>query len=214
MGLACVRRAKLPISTRNCSRNNLVAAMTPTTSLQGIDLVAAIMNAGFHAELAGGGLSRPDLFKDAVNELVSKIKPGLGIAINMLYLNEKQWGFQYPSVLRMRKAGIPIECITIGAGILTMGRAAEIITELQQAGINLICFKPGSVDGIYSVIEIAIAAPKMNVMLQWTGDRAGGHHSFEDFHYPLEVMALFDALRTCFLWLDRDLATGKTRIST
>ncbi|CAI5733880.1 unnamed protein product [Peronospora farinosa] len=164
----------------------MVAGMTPTTSLEGIDLVAAIQNAGFHGELAAGGLSRPDIFENAVNELVSKIKPGLGIAINMLYLNAKQWGFQFPMVLRMRRSGVPIESITIGAGIPTTERALEIMSQLEAAGIKLVCFKPGSVDGIHAVLEIAAATPSMNVMMQWTGGRAGGHHSFEDFHQPLE----------------------------
>ncbi|KAI9921603.1 hypothetical protein PsorP6_002324 [Peronosclerospora sorghi] len=164
----------------------MVAGMTPTTSLKGIDLVAAILNAGFHGELAAGGLSRPNIFESAVNELVSKIKPGLGIAINMLYLNAKQWGFQFPMVLRMRRSGVPIESITIGAGIPTLDRALDMMSQLQAVGIKLVCFKPGSVDGIYAVLEIATAVPSMNVMIQWTGGRAGGHHSFEDFHQPME----------------------------
>ncbi|KAL4137325.1 hypothetical protein PRIC2_000847 [Phytophthora ramorum] len=164
----------------------MVAGMTPTTSLEGIDLVAAIQNAGFHGELAAGGLSRPNIFEDAVNELVSKIKPGLGIAINMLYLNAKQWGFQFPMVLRMRSSGVPIESITIGAGIPTKERALEMMSQLKAVGINVVCFKPGSVDGINAVLEIAAAMPTMDVMLQWTGGRAGGHHSFEDFHQPME----------------------------
>ncbi|KAG2789199.1 Fatty acid synthase subunit beta [Phytophthora cactorum] len=164
----------------------MVAGMTPTTSLEGIDLVAAIQNAGFHGELAAGGLSRPNIFEDAVNQLVSKIKPGLGIAINMLYLNAKQWGFQFPMVLRMRRSGVPIESITIGAGIPTKERALEMMSQLEAVGIKVVCFKPGSVDGIHAVLEIAEAMPSMTVMLQWTGGRAGGHHSFEDFHQPME----------------------------
>ncbi|GMF26214.1 unnamed protein product [Phytophthora lilii] len=164
----------------------MVAGMTPTTSLEGIDLVAAIQNAGFHGELAAGGLSRPNIFEDAVNELVSKIKPGLGIAINMLYLNAKQWGFQFPMVLRMRRSGVPIESITIGAGIPTKERALEMMSQLEAVGIKVVGFKPGSVDGIHAVLEIAAAMPSMHVMLQWTGGRAGGHHSFEDFHQPME----------------------------
>lgn len=165
----------------------VVAGMTPTTSFNGIDLVAAVQNAGFYGELAAGGLSRPNIFEEKVSELASKIKSGVGISINMLYLNAKQWGFQFPMVLRMRRAGVPIESITIGAGIPTTERAVEMMRELQAAGINLIAFKPGSVDGIYAVLEIASALPTMNVMLQWTGGRAGGHHSFEDFHHPLEL---------------------------
>jgi enoyl reductase-like protein len=71
----------------------MVAGMTPTTSLDGIDLVAAIQNAVFHGELAADGLSRPNIFEDVDDELLLKIKMGLGIAINMPYLNTKQWGF-------------------------------------------------------------------------------------------------------------------------
>nr|CCA25392.1 FAS2_PENPA Fatty acid synthase subunit alpha putati [Albugo laibachii Nc14]CCA25465.1 fatty acid synthase alphasubunit putative [Albugo laibachii Nc14] len=164
----------------------MVAGMTPTTSLNGIDLVAAAQNAGFHAELAGGGLSRLCIFENSISKLVSKLTPGYGITINMLYLNAKQWGFQFPAVLRLRRQGVPIESITIGAGIPSLDRADEIIQKLQSVRINLIAFKPGSTDGIYSVLDIAQANPKMNIMLQWTGGRAGGHHSFEDFHEPLE----------------------------
>ncbi|TMW63542.1 hypothetical protein Poli38472_002483 [Pythium oligandrum] len=171
----------------------MVAGMTPTTSLNGVNLVAAIQNAGFHGELAGGALTEPSIFECAVHELVSKITPGLGVSINMLYLNAKQWGFQFPMVLRMRKSGVPIESITIGAGIPTKERAIEIAAQLQEAGINLIGLKPVSVDGINAVLEIASAVPTMNVMLQWTGGRAGGHHSFEDFHQPLE--SVYAAIR-------------------
>ncbi|KAI9907787.1 hypothetical protein PsorP6_016459 [Peronosclerospora sorghi] len=41
----------------------MVAGITPTTSLKGIDLVAAILNAGFHGELAAGGLSRREYLR-------------------------------------------------------------------------------------------------------------------------------------------------------
>ena len=46
-------------------------------------------------------------------------------------------------------------------------------------------FKPGSMDAVQEVIDIAKANPKMTVMLQWTGGRGGGHHSFEDHHAPM-----------------------------
>ncbi|EGZ06164.1 hypothetical protein PHYSODRAFT_341458 [Phytophthora sojae] len=150
----------------------VVAGMKPTTSLECIDLVAGIQNAGFHGELAAGGLSRPNIFEDAVNELVSKIKLGLGITINMLYLNAKH--------------GVLIESITIGAGIPTQERALEMMSQMDAVGIKVVCFKTGSVDGIHAVLKIAAAMPSMTVMLPWTGGRAGGHHSFEDFHQPME----------------------------
>lgn len=43
----------------------------------------------------------------------------------------------------------------------------------------------GSVDGIRQVINIAGSNPDFPIILQWTGGRAGGHHSCEDFHAPI-----------------------------
>jgi fatty acid synthase subunit beta len=33
------------------------------------------------------------------------------------------------------------------------------------------------------------------VLLQWTGGRGGGHHSFEDFHAP--ILATYASIRSC-----------------
>jgi enoyl reductase-like protein len=41
------------------------------------------------------------------------------------------------------------------------------------------------VDGIRQVINIAAANPDFPIIMQWTGGRAGGHHSPEDFHQPI-----------------------------
>jgi len=38
---------------------------------------------------------------------------------------------------------------------------------------------------IRQVVAIAAANPSMPILLQWTGGRAGGHHSYEDFHQPI-----------------------------
>lgn len=164
----------------------VVGGMNPTTSSRGVDLVAAITNAGFSCELAGGGTHRLVDFEASVLDAAARIRPGHGLAINMVYFNTKQWAFQFPAVLRMRKSGVPIRSVTIGAGVPTTDRALEIIHDLQAVGINTIAFKPGSSEGIQSALDIARASPSMCVVLQWTGGRAGGHHSFEDFHRPLE----------------------------
>jgi fatty acid synthase subunit beta len=56
-------------------------------------------------------------------------------------------------------------------------------------------FKPGSMDAIQQVINIAKANPGFPVMLQWTGGRGGGHHSFEDFHQP--IVSMYSRIRRC-----------------
>ena len=73
----------------------IMSGMTPTTSVNGLDLVAACGNGGYHGELAGGGLPLPDYTRAAVNKLVEKQDAGVGITLNMLYLNAYLWGFQW-----------------------------------------------------------------------------------------------------------------------
>eukprot|EP00940_MAST-03C_sp_MAST-3C-sp2_P000932 g932.t1 len=165
----------------------MLAGMTPTTSLRGIDLVAAAANAGFWAELAGGGLPRPQIFRRAVVALSKKLRPGVGFYVNLLYLNAKQWRFQFPLTCALRREGFPILGITIGAGVPSHDRAMDILKHLSSAGISQISFKPGSISAIRSVVSIARASPssKHIFIIQWTGGRGGGHHSFEDMHDPL-----------------------------
>ena len=163
----------------------MVAGMTPCTSYYGTPLVAACTNAGYNAELAAGGLPRPSIFKERLAKLQSQLAPGHGITINMLYLNAKQWGFQYPMIPDLVKSGVPIEGVTIAAGVPTLDTAVEIVTSLAGAGLRFVALKPGSVDAIKRVCEIAAAVAPFPVVLQWTGGRAGGHPSFEDVFAPI-----------------------------
>ncbi|KAJ6624064.1 fatty acid synthase [Mycena sp. CBHHK59/15] len=161
----------------------MVAGMTPSTVKGGF--VSAVLNAGYHIELAGGGHYNASALRSKVAEIQSKIPPGVGITLNALYINPRQFGFQLPLWQEMRKEGLPIEGFCVAAGIPSTEKAAEIIEGLQSAGIRHVAFKPGSVEGIRQVVNIAAANPDFPVILQWTGGRAGGHHSYEDFHQPI-----------------------------
>jgi len=165
----------------------IMAGMTPTTSLNGIELVAACTSAGYLGELAGGGLVLPEYFQAKVNELTTKIPPGSGIALNLLYLNAHLWGFQFPMVQELARAGYPIESVTVAAGIPSKDKASEIISQLHECGVRYVAFKPGTAQAIRDCLSIADEAKTLGmfVVIQWTGGRGGGHHSFEDFHEPL-----------------------------
>jgi fatty acid synthase subunit alpha, fungi type len=147
--------------------------------------VSAVLDAGYHAELAGDGHYNAATLRAKVTEIRTKIPPGVGITLNSLYINPRQFGFQFPLLQDMRKQGLPIEGFCIAAGIPSTEKAAEIIDGLRKAGIKHVAFKPGSVDGIRQVVNIAKANPDFPIILQWTGGRAGSHHSFEDFHQPI-----------------------------
>ncbi|PPQ94469.1 hypothetical protein CVT25_001102 [Psilocybe cyanescens] len=169
----------------------MVAGMTPSTVKAGI--VSAVLNAGYHVELAGGGHYNPVALRSKVAEIQKQIPAGVGLTLNALYINPRQFTFQFPLWQEMRKEGLPIEGFCVAAGIPTTEKAVEIIEGLKAAGIKHVAFKPGSVDGIRQVINIATANPDFPIIMQWTGGRAGGHHSFEDFHQP--ILATYRTIR-------------------
>ncbi|KAJ3106179.1 3-oxoacyl-[acyl-carrier-protein] synthase [Phlyctochytrium bullatum] len=161
----------------------MVAGMTPCTANE--QFVSAVINAGFQVELAGGGQHTEQYLRERVKKVLDLVGPGEGITLNILFLNPRLWGFQYPATIAMRKEGIPMEGICIAAGVPSLDVANEVVKNLKDAGLKHVAFKPGSVDTIRRVIAIAKANPDMPIILQWTGGRGGGHHSFEDFHAPM-----------------------------
>jgi fatty acid synthase subunit beta len=161
----------------------VVAGMTPATVPW--DFVAATMNAGYHIELAGGGYFIGPMMTDAIKKIEKAIPAGRGISVNLIYVNPRAMSWQIPLIGKLRAEGVPIEGLTIGAGVPSIEVANEYIETL---GLKHISFKPGSVDAVQAVINIAKANPTFPVLLQWTGGRGGGHHSFEDFHQPILQM--------------------------
>jgi fatty acid synthase subunit beta, fungi type len=161
----------------------MVAGMTPSTVPW--DFVAATMNAGYHIELAGGGYYNGKTMTEALTKIEKAIPAGRGITVNLIYVNPRAMQWQIPLIGRLRSEGVPIEGLTIGAGVPSIEVAQEYIETL---GLKHIGFKPGSVEAIQAVINIARANPTFPVILQWTGGRGGGHHSFEDFHQPILQM--------------------------
>ena len=95
----------------------------------------------------------------------------------------------------MAKTGTPFESITVAAGVPTPEKATELMDQVRAAGLGYVAFKPGSIDSIYDTIAVANEHPDIVVMLQWTGGRGGGHHSFEDMHEP--ILETYGAIRRC-----------------
>jgi len=168
----------------------MVAGMTPCTVPW--DFVAATMNAGYHIELAGGGYYDAKTMTDALNKIEKAIPAGRGITVNLIYVNPRAMAWQIPLIGQLRADGVPIEGLTIGAGVPSIEVANEYIETL---GIKHIAFKPGSIEAIQQVVNIAKANPHFPVILQWTGGRGGGHHSFEDFHQPM--LQMYGRIRRC-----------------
>ncbi len=168
----------------------MVAGMTPCTVPW--DFVAATMKAGYQIELAGGGYYNAKTMTEALKKIENDIPAGRGITVNLIYVNPRAMAWQIPLIGQLRADGVPFEGLTIGAGVPSIEVANEYIETL---GIKHIAFKPGSVEAIQQVINVAKANPHFPVILQWTGGRGGGHHSFEDFHQP--ILQMYGRIRRC-----------------
>jgi fatty acid synthase subunit beta len=168
----------------------MVAGMTPCTVPW--DFVASTINAGYEIELAGGGYYNDKAMTEAITKIEKAIPAGRGISLNLIYVAPRAMAWQIPMIAKLRAEGAPIEGLTIGAGVPSIEVANEYIETL---GIKHMSFKPGSLEAIQQVINIAKANPLFPIMLQWTGGRGGGHHSFEDFHQP--ILQMYGRLRKC-----------------
>ena len=168
----------------------MVAGMTPCTVPW--DFVAATMSAGYEIELAGGGYYGEKAMTEAIAKIEKAIPAGRGISVNLIYVNPRAMAWQIPMIGKLRAEGVPIEGLTIGAGVPSIEVANEYIETL---GIKHIAFKPGSVEAIQQVVNIARSNPTFPVILQWTGGRGGGHHSYEDFHQP--ILQMYGRIRKC-----------------
>ncbi|KAG6839299.1 hypothetical protein C0991_004062 [Blastosporella zonata] len=161
----------------------VVAGMTPSTVKAGF--VSAVLDASYHIELARGRHYNAAALCAKIAKIQKQIPASIGVTLNALYINPRQFNFQYPLWQEMQKEGLPIKGFCVAASIPSMEKATEIIDRLKNAGIKHITFKPGSVNGICQVINIAAANPDYPIIMQWTGGCAGGHHSFKDFHQPI-----------------------------
>ncbi|KAI9499770.1 hypothetical protein BX070DRAFT_255792 [Coemansia spiralis] len=171
----------------------MVAGMTPTTANE--KFVAAISNAGYHVEIAGGGMHTEKIMVQKLTDLTEMVSPGQGITLNCIYVNPKQWGFQLPTLLRLRKEGMAITGLCIGGGVPSFEVAMDTIASLRSVGIRHMSFKPSDVAATRHIINIAQASNGFPIILQWTGGKAGGHHSLEDLHQPL--LETYAAIRSC-----------------
>ncbi|GAA3543857.1 putative fatty acid synthase Fas [Aeromicrobium flavum] len=158
----------------------LLAGMTPTT----VDapIVAAAANAGFWAELAGGGQVTEEIFDARIAELDTLLDEGATFQFNSLFLDPYLWRLQLGQnrlVQRARAAGAPIDAVIVTAGIPELDDAVTLVDELTETGIEHVVFKPGTVRQIREVLAIAKQVER-TVIVQVEGGRAGGHHSWED----------------------------------
>ena len=158
----------------------LLPGMTPTT----VDsrIVAAAANSGYWSELAGGGQVTESIFNNRIFELEELLDPGRAIQFNTLFLDPQLWKLHISDkrvVQNSRKYGGPIDGLIISAGIPEIDEVVKLVEELNQIGISYIVFKPGTIDQIYTAINIATNLPSQNIILHIESGHSGGHHSWE-----------------------------------
>lgn len=158
----------------------ILPGMTPTT----VDapIVSAAANAGFMAELAGGGQPTEAILRRRAEALRAQLAPGEGYVFNALYLDPHLWRLHLGArrlVPQLKAEGHPIDGVTVSAGLPPVDEAVELLAEWRAAGMRHNSLKAGNDAQIRQVLAIADADGDL-VILQLEGGRAGGHHSFED----------------------------------
>src|SRR5665811_562548 len=174
----------------------LLAGMTPTTVDAAI--VAAAANAGFWAELAGGGQVTEPIFADRIAELGDLLEPGRSYQFNTVFLDPYLWKMQIGQkrlVQRARADGAAIDAVIVSAGVPEREDASALIQELRDANLSYVVFKPGTLKQIRAVIDIARDSAPTPIIVQIEGGKAGGHHSWEDLDELL--LATYGDLRDC-----------------
>ncbi|PJM78512.1 type I polyketide synthase [Bifidobacterium scaligerum] len=158
----------------------LLPGMTPTTVEP--EIVAAAANAGYWAELAGGGQVTAEVFDRHVAALEEQLEEGRTVEFNAMFMDRYLWNLQFGSsriVPKKRASGAPIDGVVVSAGIPELDEAVSLIKSLQEDGLPYVSFKPGTVDQIRQVVAIAKAVAPTTIMIQVEGGEAGGHHSWE-----------------------------------
>ena len=158
----------------------LLAGMTPTTVEP--QIVAAAANAGYWAELAGGGQVTAQVFDRHMATLKQELDEGCTIEFNAMFMDRYLWNLQFGStriVPRKRATGAPIDGVTISAGIPELDEAVELVAKLHADGFPYVAFKPGTVEQIRQVVRIAKSVTPTKIIMQVEGGAAGGHHSWE-----------------------------------
>ena len=174
----------------------LLPGMTPTTVEP--EIVAAAANAGYWAELAGGGQVTAEVFDRHIAALEDELEEGRTVEFNAMFMDRYLWNLQFGSsriVPKKRASGAPIDGVVISAGIPELDEAVELIKNLQADGLPYVSFKPGTVDQIRQVVRIARAVAPTTIMIQVEGGEAGGHHSWEALDDLLS--ATYAEVRAC-----------------
>ncbi|QCB29075.1 type I polyketide synthase [Corynebacterium endometrii] len=159
----------------------ILGGMTPTTVDPAI--VAAAANAGYWAELAGGGQVTEEVLNANLDRLTRLLDPGINAQFNAMYLSPKQWRTQVEGkrvVPRRRASGLPVNGLVCSAGIPPHEEAVQLVRQLRADNIPYVAFKPGAVAHIDRVLAVADDLPEVPIIMQVEGGKAGGHHSWED----------------------------------
>lgn len=160
----------------------LLPGMTPTTVDTAI--VSAAANAGFLAELAGGGQPTEAILRRRADALRAELAPGEGYVFNALYLDPYLWGLHLGGrklVQQLKSEGHPIDGVTVSAGLPPVDEAVALLAEWRALGMHHNSLKAGNDAQVKQVLSIADADTDGGlIILQLEGGRAGGHHSFED----------------------------------
>ncbi|WP_372366216.1 fatty acid synthase subunit beta domain-containing protein [Candidatus Uabimicrobium sp. HlEnr_7] len=170
-----------------CGRSPVILpGMTPTTATA--EIIVATANAGYLAELAGGGQVTEEMFRKRMDEIVETLDPSQGVVLNTLYLDPYLWNLQVSGqglLFKLKEEGYPFIGITISAGLPPVEEAVTLLDKLHDSGMFLNAFKAGTDEQIKHILAIAALRPQYTICMHVEGGLAGGHHGWYDVRHVL-----------------------------
>lgn len=158
----------------------LLPGMTPTTVEP--EIVAAAANAGYWAEMAGGGQVTAEVFAENLEGLKEQLDPGRVVQFNAMFMDRYLWNLQFGGqrvVSKARESGAPFNGVVVSAGIPEADEAPELVNRLRSEGFEHVVLKPGTVAQIRACLAIAREVDA-TIILHVEDGHAGGHHSWEN----------------------------------
>ena len=169
----------------------VVSGVAPTTCHW--DVIEAILQAGYHAELALCGYHDARTLEMELRRMAENVPPGRGITCEIVYSNATQVSWQMSLLRKLVAEGLSMEGLTFRAGLPSHVEIRGCIEDLR---LNHICFESTSPDSIRQVVEIAKIHPNFPIGLYWVGEgKAVGLDAFEGFYEP--ILHTYSEIRSC-----------------
>ncbi|RFU28596.1 hypothetical protein B7463_g7748, partial [Scytalidium lignicola] len=173
------------------------------------DFVAAMMNAGYYAELSGNAYYEPEPMATALLNLANAADPGRGITFCFSERSGAMW-WQLPVIMKLGNIGICIHGLSFGSSLTP---TVDLVNQCIGGGfLKYLTFSVNSTKSLKEILCIAETVREFPIIIFWVGDQScyEGDCTLEQVYAPiLQNYAWIRNLKNVFLVIG--LESGKVK---